>query len=58
MIVANQVGIEGIGFESEENAAHVLWDDQEIVLPQCTKLHLAEQLIDIISQRYQDTKDS
>lgn len=53
MIVANQVGVEGVGFESEENAAWVLWADQEIVLPQCTKKLLAEQLIAIISQRYQ-----
>lgn len=52
MIVANQVGVEGIGFESEENAAYVLWEDKEIALAQCTKVRLAEQLIEIICQNY------
>jgi phosphopantothenoylcysteine decarboxylase/phosphopantothenate--cysteine ligase len=56
MIVANQVGIEGVGFDSEENALHVLWADGEIELPRCSKTKLAKQLIKLIIQRYQQTE--
>ena len=55
MIAANQVGIEGIGFESAENALTVLWKDEQIELPRCPKKELAKQLIEIIVQRYQES---
>jgi len=52
MIAANQVGIPGSGFESEDNALRVLWTGGEISLPRCSKTMLAKQLLDIIGQRY------
>lgn len=53
MIAANQVGVEGIGFDSEENALTVFWADESLELPRCSKKKLAKQLIEIIVQRYQ-----
>lgn len=52
MIAANLVGIEGIGFESEENALHVFWNDGDIELSRCSKKELAQKLMDVIIQRY------
>jgi len=52
MIAANLVGIEGTGFESEENALHVFWNDGSIELSRCSKKELAHKLMDIIVQRY------
>jgi len=52
MIAANLVGIEGRGFESEENALHVFWNDGSIELSRCPKKELAQKLMDIIIQRY------
>ncbi len=53
LIAANLVGIDGIGFDSEENALHIFWNDGELELSRCSKKELAHQLIDIIIQRYQ-----
>ncbi len=53
MIAANLVGIEGIGFDSEENALSVFWADGSVDLPRCSKKELANQLVDLIIQRYQ-----
>ncbi len=52
MIAANLVGIEGTGFESEENALHVFWNDGSIELSRCSKKELARKLMEIIIQRY------
>ena len=53
MIAANLVGIEGIGFDSEENALSVFWADGSVDLPRCSKKELANQLVELIIQRYQ-----
>jgi phosphopantothenoylcysteine decarboxylase/phosphopantothenate--cysteine ligase len=53
MIAANLVGIEGVGFDSEENALSVFWADGGVELSRCSKKELANQLLDIIVQRYQ-----
>jgi phosphopantothenoylcysteine decarboxylase/phosphopantothenate--cysteine ligase len=53
MIAANQVGIEGIGFDSEDNALSIYWQGGGIELARTSKKQLAKQLITIISQRYQ-----
>ena len=50
MIAANQVG-HGLGFESDDNALTVFWQDGQKVLPRASKLVLAEQLITLISHR-------
>ncbi len=53
MIATNQVGITGLGFDSDENALSVCWVDGSVELPRNSKLSLAYQLIEIITQRYQ-----
>lgn len=50
MIAANQVG-KDIGFNSEDNALHIFWQDGEKVLPQQSKHQLARELIEIITQQ-------
>ncbi len=52
MIAANQVGIPGSGFESEQNALHVLWEGGEKVLPRADKIQLGHELIALIAERY------
>ncbi len=52
MIAANQVGVAGSGFESEQNELHVLWEGGERVLPLADKMLLGQQLITLIAERY------
>ena len=49
MIAANLVG-EGKGFDAEENALLVLFDTEQVELPQTNKQKLARQLIALISK--------
>ena len=51
LIIANQVGIAGAGFESETNAATAYWADGEQVFPHCSKAVLADQLLALIAER-------
>ena len=53
LIAANQVGVAGSGFESEQNALHVLWEGGEKALPLADKTLLGRQLIALIAERYQ-----
>ncbi len=53
LIAANQVGVPGSGFESEQNTLHVLWEGGEQVLPLADKTRLGQQLIALIAERYQ-----
>ena len=50
---ANQVGISGGGFESDNNAATAFWQDGEQVFPATSKRELAEQLLALIARRLQ-----
>jgi phosphopantothenoylcysteine decarboxylase/phosphopantothenate--cysteine ligase len=52
MIAANQVGIEGLGFDSEDNALSLFWEDGGLELTRANKKILARQLIDVIIERY------
>ena len=52
MIAANRVGGEHGGFEVDENALLVLWSDGQASLPMLPKTELAEQLSDLILERY------
>ena len=52
MIAANQVGLPGSGFESEQNALHVLWEGGEQVLPLADKTGLGHDLVALIAERY------
>jgi phosphopantothenoylcysteine decarboxylase/phosphopantothenate--cysteine ligase len=53
MIVANLVG-ENLGFDADENAVEVYWRDGEKSFPITTKSNLADELIKLITERYQD----
>ena len=52
LIAANQVGLPGSGFESEQNTLHVLWEGGERVLPMADKTLLGQQLVALIAERY------
>ncbi len=54
MVAANQVGIPGQGFDSEENALHVFWQGGERELPRASKHQLARDLISLIIERYRE----
>lgn len=56
MIAANQVGVEDIGFESEENALQVFWEGGSVELPRSSKPILARELMKVIIERYQMSK--
>jgi len=51
MIAANHVGVDGLGFESDENALSIFWRGGGKELPQARKSLLARQLIEIIAGR-------
>jgi phosphopantothenoylcysteine decarboxylase/phosphopantothenate--cysteine ligase len=53
MIAANRVGA-GRGFDSEDNALHVIWADGECELPLTGKHRLARQLLAIVAERFHD----
>lgn len=52
MIAANQVGQAQGGFDSHENALWVYWRGGEKHLPMASKLTIAIQLIELISENY------
>ena len=51
LIAANRVGIEGGGFESDENALSVYWTGGEVQLGPTSKTRLAHALLALIAQR-------
>jgi len=55
VIIANQVG-EGVGFESDDNAVTVLWQDQSIEFSRMPKQKLARELITLIAEIYTKRK--
>ncbi|MGZ8946957.1 MAG: bifunctional phosphopantothenoylcysteine decarboxylase/phosphopantothenate--cysteine ligase CoaBC [Methylococcaceae bacterium] len=52
MIAANWVGRDLGGFDSEQNALHVFWENGEKTLAMMDKARLAEQLISLIAERF------
>ena len=51
LIVANQVGVAGSGFESHDNAMTAYWPGGERDFPPAPKLALAEGLVELVAQR-------
>lgn len=51
MIVANQVG-DDRGFDHDENAVSVLWQNGTKEFPKAAKAELARELIELIAERY------
>lgn len=62
MIAANWVGEaalpDGIGFDSDENALHVYTRESSTLLRKANKFRIAEQLINLIVERYHETRSS
>lgn len=52
MIAANDITAQGLGFNSDKNALHVIWQDGDIRLPATSKIELAEQLLALIAERF------
>ena len=56
MIAANHVGGEAGGFDAPDNALTVIWDGAKIDLPLMEKSRLARQLVELISEQYNQEK--
>jgi phosphopantothenoylcysteine decarboxylase/phosphopantothenate--cysteine ligase len=54
MIAANWVGREQGGFDSEQNALQVFWKNGQKMLEMMDKKRLAEQLISLIAERFNE----
>ena len=52
LIIANDVSNTAIGFNSDDNAVSVIWNDGEVSLPMTSKQQLGRRLIEEISQHY------
>ncbi len=52
MIAANDISAQGLGFNSDRNALHVIWSDGEKKLPADSKAALAQSLILLIAEHY------
>jgi phosphopantothenoylcysteine decarboxylase/phosphopantothenate--cysteine ligase len=52
MVAANDITAEGLGFNSDKNALHVIWQDGDKRLPATSKSELAGQLLALIAERY------
>ncbi len=52
MIAANDVSNQDIGFNSNDNAVTVYWEQGKQAIPQTSKAQLARQLMLLIEQRY------
>ena len=53
MVAANRVGVAGSGFESDDNALTVYWNDGERALGPAPKTTLADDLLDLVEERFQ-----
>lgn len=54
MIALNCVNEPGVGFETETNALTVLWENGQCVIPLASKVHIAEQLLNLVSRHYRE----
>jgi len=52
MIAANDITAEGLGFNSDKNALHVIWQDGDKRLPATSKDELAQELVALIAERF------
>ena len=58
MIVANHVGIAGQGFDSDYNAAEIIWPQGHESIPKVRKPELARKIIQLISTLTQKNRDN
>ncbi|WP_075183308.1 bifunctional phosphopantothenoylcysteine decarboxylase/phosphopantothenate--cysteine ligase CoaBC [Pantoea sp. 1.19] len=54
LICANDVSLSGQGFNSDNNALHLYWQEGEKALPLCDKTLLGQLLTDEIVRRYEE----
>jgi phosphopantothenoylcysteine decarboxylase/phosphopantothenate--cysteine ligase len=52
MVIANLVGREGTGFESDDNVVSIFWHGGRLDLPRASKQRLGRDIIEIIAERY------
>ena len=52
MIAANDITEAGLGFNSDRNALHVMWENGDKRLPAASKTDLAVQLLTLVAERY------
>ena len=52
MIAANDVSDADIGFNSDQNALCVMWQDGKQILPKSNKTELAKQLLAVMAKQY------
>lgn len=50
MVAANVVGVKGLGFESNDNELHVLWNSGQKLLTKAPKEIIASQLVSLIAK--------
>lgn len=58
MIVANQVGLSEQGFDSDYNAAEIIWPQGNITIDRVRKPELARKIVQLISTFTQKTSDN
>ncbi|MCP4503092.1 MAG: bifunctional 4'-phosphopantothenoylcysteine decarboxylase/phosphopantothenoylcysteine synthetase, partial [Deltaproteobacteria bacterium] len=51
LICANDVSIEGLGFNSDHNALHLFWPGADKILPNASKVDLGHALMEEIGSR-------
>lgn len=56
LIAANQVGVAGAGFDSEQNELTLLWPGGERSLPRASKRELARDLLELVRERLAATR--
>ena len=56
IIAANWVGRADSGFDSDNNALQLFWQDGSAELPLASKARLARELVDVIARRYRDKR--
>lgn len=52
LICANDVSVAGLGFNSNDNALHLYWNNGEQALATASKAQLAKQLLNIIAEQF------
>lgn len=57
MIVANKVG-DDCGFDCDDNAVQVYWENGERAFPLVAKTELAHQLIELVAERYVHSRNA
>ena len=55
---SNDITLEGLGFNSDENALHVIWKEDDVQLPPANKTELAKSLIALVAKQYNNKQSN